>query len=68
MALSTAINTHTLAALTIPVLPVAPPLTMAQTGTSTALMVGKLGAHGARLPHFAPALYVTLTTVVHTVR
>ena len=68
MATYGAIHTHTLAALTIPVLPVAPPLTMAPTGTSTALTVGKLGVDGVRLPHFAPALYVTLTTVVHTVR
>ena len=68
MAPSTAINTHTLAALAIPVLPVAPPLTMGLMGTSTALMGGKSVVIGTRLPHFAPALYVILTTVVHTVR
>ena len=50
-----------------PVLPAVLPLMMALTGTSTALTVGKLGVDGARLPHFAPALYVTLDTVVQTV-
>ena len=68
MALSTAINTRTLAVLAIPVLPVAPPLTMAPTGTSTALTGEKLGVNGTRMNRTAPALYVTLTTVVHTVR
>ena len=68
MALSTAMNTRTLAALPIPVLPVAPPLTMAPTGTSTASMGEMLEVGGMRMAHLAPALYVTLTTVVHTVR
>ena len=40
---------------------------MAPTGTSTALTVGKLGVDGVRLPHFAPALHVTLDKVVQTV-
>ena len=47
-------NTRTLAAITIPVLPVAPPLTMAPTETSTALTGAKSGVVGTRLPHFAP--------------
>ena len=68
MATSTVINTRTLDALATPVLPVAPTWMMAQMATSTASMGGKLEAVGARLPHFAPALYATLTTVVHTVR
>jgi hypothetical protein len=40
---------------------------MAPMETSTALTVGKLGVNGTRMPHFAPALYVTLDTVVQTV-
>ena len=60
------IHTLTLAAKPISVLPVAPPLTMAPTGTSTALTVGKSGVDGVRLPHFAPAP-ASLASVVQTV-
>ena len=58
------INTRTLAALAMPVLPVAPPLMMGLMETSTAPMGDQL----EDMAHFAPALCVTLDTVVHTVR
>jgi hypothetical protein len=63
MAPSMAINTHTLAALAIPVLPVAPPLTMAPTGTFTASMGDQL----QDMTHLALALPATLVLVVQTV-
>ena len=67
MAPSTAINTRTLAALAIPVLPVAPPLTMGLMETSTASMGEVLKVGGMRMAHLAPALPATLALVVQTV-
>jgi hypothetical protein len=67
MAPSTAMNTRTLAALAIPVLPAALPLMMGLMETSTASMGEMLEVGGMRMAHLAPAP-ATLASVVQTVR
>ena len=61
------INTRTLAALAIPVLPAALPLMMGLMETSTASMGEMLEVGGMRMAHLAPALPATLASVVQTV-
>ena len=61
------INTRTLAALAIPVLPAALPLMMGLMETSTASMGEMLEVGGMRMAHLAPALPATLASVVKTV-
>ena len=60
-------NTRTLAALAIPVLPAALPLMMGLMETSTASMGEMLEVGGMRMAHLAPALPATLASVVQTV-
>ena len=67
MALSTAMNTRTLAALVIPVLPAALPLMMGLMETSTASMGEMLEDGGMRMAHLARALPATLASMVQTV-
>ena len=55
-----------MAVLAIPVLPVAPPLTMGRMGTSTASMGEMLEVGGTRMAHLARALPATLALVVQT--